>query len=163
MKRWLIEKPILLGCSNPTTNQLKELYQEGFKSIISLLDENEQSPNYDIEKVLIMGFKRYSIPLKDFSAPTLDKFQVFLKTVHQALGQGKVLVHCERGSGRTGTMAAAYWINKGFSAKKAIKKIRQSNPDAILTSSRKISISKRGKMNGNYGSSNRFPLDISFF
>jgi protein-tyrosine phosphatase len=45
----------------------------------------------------------------------------------------KVLVHCQGGSGRTGTMGAAYWIAKGLSAADAIRKVRQANPDAVET------------------------------
>lgn len=131
MSSWWIDEPLVLGSSNPTTGQLKELYQQGFRSIISLLDEGEQSPNYDIEKVEGMGFRRFSIPVKDFSAPRLDDFRAFLEAVHHALNEGKVLVHCEAGLGRTGTMAAAYWIDKGLSVNEAMSKIRRSNPGAI--------------------------------
>ena len=91
-----------------------------------------KAPNYDIEEVGAMGFKRYSIPLKDFSVPLLDDFTVFLRVVHQALEQGKVLVHCQAGLGRTGTMAAAYWVNKGLSVNEATKRIRKSNPSVIV-------------------------------
>ena len=131
MSFWWIDEPLVLGGSNPTTTQLKNLYQEGFRSIISLLDETEQSPDYDIEEVKAMGFKRFSIPLEDFSAPMLDDFKAFLKAIHHALNQGKVLIHCQAGLGRTGTMAAAYWINKGLSVNEAIKKIRKSNPSVV--------------------------------
>lgn len=131
MSFWWIDEPLVLGSSNPTTGQLKQLYQQGFRSIISLLDEGEQSPNYDIEEVEGMGFRRFSIPVKDFSAPRLDDFSAFLEAVHHALNEGKVLIHCEAGLGRTGTMAAAYWIDKGLSVNEAIRKIRRSNPVAI--------------------------------
>ena len=35
------------------------------------------------------------------------------------------------GSGRTGTIAAAYWINKGLRAHEAITKMKQSNSGAV--------------------------------
>lgn len=129
MSSWWIDEPLVLGSSNPTTEQLKELHEEGFRSIISLLDETEQSPHYNIEELEGMGFRRYSIPLRDFSAPSLDDFKAFL----EAVDRGKVLVHCYAGIGRTGTMAAAYWINRGLSVNQAMKKVRKSNASFIPT------------------------------
>ncbi len=140
MSTWWIDEPLVLGSSNPTKGQLKELYREGFRSIISLLDEREQSPNYDIGEVGALGFRRYSIPLEDFSVPMLDDFKTFLKAVHRALEEGKVLVHCRAGLGRTGTMAAAYWIGKGLSVNEAIKKIRRSNPGVVETEEQEDSL-----------------------
>ncbi|MFB0506085.1 MAG: dual specificity protein phosphatase family protein [Thermodesulfobacteriota bacterium] len=140
MSPWWIDEPMVLGSSNPTINQLEKLYQEGFRTIISLLDEREQTPNYDIGKVGTLGFKRYSIPVKDFSVPMLDDFKTFLKTIHRALEEGKVLVHCQAGLGRTGTMAAAYWIGKGLSVNEAIKMIRKSNPSVVETDGQENSL-----------------------
>jgi atypical dual specificity phosphatase len=133
MRRWWIEEPILLGSSNPTNRELEDLYREGFRTIISLLDENEQTPYYDIVGIEAKGFKRYSIPLQDFTAPALADFKKFMEIVINSLKEGKVLVHCQGGIGRTGTMAAAYWIKKGLSANEAIKKIRNSMPGAVET------------------------------
>src|SRR5512139_484080 len=131
MRRWWIEEPILLGSSNPTNRELEDLYQEGFRIIISLLDENEQAPYYEIVGIEEKGFKRYSIPIQDFTAPVLTDFKKFVDIVIDSLKKGKVLVHCQGGIGRTGTMAAAYWIKKGLSANEAIKNIRNSMPGAI--------------------------------
>ena len=130
MSQWWIEEPILLGSRNPTERELEVLYHEGFRTIISLLDEDE-SPYYDPKKMEEMGFNRYSIPIRDFTAPTLADFKKFLDIVSDSLKQGKVLVHCQGGMGRTGTMAAAYWITKGLSAKNAIAKVRKSRLGAI--------------------------------
>jgi protein-tyrosine phosphatase len=140
MSRWWIDEPKLLGSSNPTNKELEDLYDEGFRTVISLLDEDEQSPYYDIRKMEAMGFKRYSIPVKDFAAPKLADFQEFLDTLDESMKEGKVLVHCQGGTGRTGTMAAAYWIKKGLSARKAIEKVRKSRPGAIEISEQEESL-----------------------
>jgi len=122
---------MLLGSSNPTNRDLDDLYREGFRTIISLLNENEQTPYYEIVGIRAKGFKRYSIPIQDFTAPVLADFKKFLDIVIDSLKKGKVLVHCQGGIGRTGTMAAAYWIKKGLSANEAIQKVRKSMPGAI--------------------------------
>ena len=140
MSSWWIDESLVLGSSNPATRQLEKLYQEGFRSVISLLDEGEQSPEYDVEEVKAMGFERYSVPLGDFSAPELDDFKAFLEAVHRALNNGKVLVHCQAGLGRTGTMAAAYWIDKGLSVNEAVKKLRKVNPAVIGTDEQEYSL-----------------------
>lgn len=129
MGQWWIDEPGILGSGNPIDAELERLFEDGFRTIISLLDENEQRPRYHIQKIEAMGFNRHSIPVKDFTAPTLDQFIQFLEIIDGA--EGKVLIHCQGGWGRTGTMAAAYWINKGLPAHKAITKVRQTNPGAL--------------------------------
>lgn len=128
---WWIDEPKILGSSNPTTEEIEKLYREGFRIVISLLKEDEQRPNYDPEEVRRIGFKRYSIPIKDFSGPSLDEFSEFFRIIDAALAQGKVLIHCQGGSGRTGTMGAAYWMKRGLSAREALKRIRLSYPVAV--------------------------------
>ena len=70
--------------------------------------------------------------MKDFHAPSLSQLHEFVDSVAPtAAADAKVLVHCEGGYGRTGTMGAAYWIAKGLSASDAIAKIRNARPHAV--------------------------------
>lgn len=133
MGPWWIDEPTILGSSNPTTAQLKKLHQEGFRTIISLLDEKQQPTNYDVSEIEKIGFKRYSIPIKDGTAPTLPKFRTFLKVIQS--NSDKTLIHCQGGAGRTGTMAAAYWMKKGLSPKKPSRKSDNPTrqPSRLLT------------------------------
>jgi len=54
-------------------------------------------------------------------------------------------MHCQGGSGRIGTMAAAYWICKGLSAKESIEKVRKSRLHAIETKEQEESLKKLEK------------------
>ncbi len=135
METWWIHKPIVMGSSNPTVKMLRQFYQDGFRVIISLLDESEQTPICNVNKATAMGYIRHSIPVLDWSPPTLDQLSDFLDIVDWVNGQGKIIVHCQGGTGRTGTMAAAYWIKRGIPAEEAIRRMRQANERAIGTSS----------------------------
>ena len=65
MSQWWIDEPKFLGGSNPMTDDLKELYKQGFRTIISLLDESEQRPNYNAKETEAMGLN----PHQGFQRP----------------------------------------------------------------------------------------------
>jgi hypothetical protein len=47
--------------------------------------------------------------------------------------EAKTIVHCEGGSGRTGTFAAAYWVAKGLKVSDAIARVREARRHAVET------------------------------
>jgi protein-tyrosine phosphatase len=76
---------------------------------------------------------RYNIPVRDFSPPTLDQLEQFAKLVDESPAGTKMIVHCEGGTGRTGTFAAAYWVTKGMTAADAILQVRKARWRAVET------------------------------
>ena len=132
MGQWWIDYPKILGSSNLTTGELETFFEQGFRTIISLLDETKQCPRYDVDALVALGYQRYNIPVEDFTAPTFDQLEEFSAIVSAC---SKAIVHCQGGVGRTGTMAAAYWISKGLFAEQAISKTREQNKHAIETKS----------------------------
>ncbi len=142
MTGWWIDEGKLLGSSCPTIEYLANLHGDGFRTVISLLGDEEQADAYDREAVERIGLNIRRIPILDYGTPTLRDFRAFLKEVMDALTAGKIVVHCQYGYGRTGTMAAAYWISKGLSADDAVKKIRLANPKAVETEGQISSLRK---------------------
>jgi atypical dual specificity phosphatase len=132
MDTWWIDDPHLLGSRNPALADLEQLRRNGFEVLISLLKEDEQSPRYDVARAAALGFRRHNIPVKDFSPPTVAQLEHFLRLIADARG-AKTIVHCEGGSGRTGTFAAAYWIAKGLKVYDAIARVREARCHAVET------------------------------
>lgn len=102
MSTWWIDEPFLLGSGNPSEAELQDLYGKGFRIIISLLDETRQPPRCDPDRTTALGYRRYRIPVTDFEPPSLEQLYEFIALLGPVLGNTKVLVHCEGGSGRTG-------------------------------------------------------------
>ncbi len=131
MDTWWIDKPYLLGSRNPTDAELEQLRREGFSVIVSLLYEEEQPPRYDPGRAPALGFVRHNIPVRDHHAPTVEQLEQFLEILGKLPTGTKTIVHCEGGSGRTGTFAAAYWIARGMTVSEAIAHVRKARPYAI--------------------------------
>lgn len=133
MSTWWIHEPFVLGSANPTDEELEELRTRGFTVLVTLLDENEQSPRYDSNTPQALGYVQYSIPIRDFHAPSTAQLFEFTKLMESLPPDSKLLIRCEGGTGRTGTMAAAYWIAKGVTPDTAIERVRKARRGAIET------------------------------
>jgi protein-tyrosine phosphatase len=133
MDTWWIDNPRLLGSSNPTVADLEQLRRDGFGVLVSLLEEQEQSPRYDLGRASALGFVRHSIPVKDFRPPTVDQLEQFMRLIAELPFGAKAIVHCEGGTGRTGTFAAAYWVAKGLTVSDAIAHVRKVRHHAVET------------------------------
>lgn len=133
MSTWWIDEPVLMGSGNPTDSALVQLRSAGFTLVVSLLDETKQEPRYDPERAAKLGLKRENIGVEDFHAPSLAQLSQFVDLVQSEGLGGKTLVHCQGGTGRTGTAAAAYWIAKGVPFSEAVAKTRAARPGAVET------------------------------
>lgn len=131
MNQWWIDEPVILGSVNPSDADLQRLAQGGFSVIVCLLDLQEQITKYDVRDSTSAGWEWHNIPILDFAAPSLAQIEAFLALVSASVPSKKVVVHCRGGIGRTGTMAAAYWIAKGLSCDDAIAHTRQRRPYAV--------------------------------
>ena len=108
--------------------------------LVSLLLEQEQPPRYDLARVGALGFTRHNIPVKDFHPPTASQLATFVDLIERQPSGMRFVVHCEGGTGRTGTFAAAYWIARGLGASEAIAHIRTARPHAVETKEQRAAL-----------------------
>ena len=82
----------------------------------------------DAEQGLALDYYCH-LPTVDDDAPTLEHLRRGIAFVERAVEDGgKVYIHCGGGIGRAPTMAAAYFISKGYSLDDAIGLIRKARP-----------------------------------
>ena len=125
---------VLAGMERPGTfNKLREdlefLLSKRVRAMVSLTETA-------LEKALLeeFGFRYLHLPVADFTAPTVEQIDQFVKFQREAEAAGlATVVHCGAGLGRTGTMLACTLVARGLPAETAIDRIRILRPYSIET------------------------------
>ena len=74
-------------------------------------------------------------PVPDFTAPTLEQIERMVRWIEQEIEtwEHPVVVTCQAGLGRTGTVLACYFVYCGYTPEAAINLIRTLRPGSIQT------------------------------
>ena len=125
---WLIENEFA-AMARPSTDidDFDFLNNIGINVIVSFTEIA-----LDRELIDKFDFIYLHLPIPDFSIPTFEQIEEFINFTSR-FNKNAIVVHCDSGFGRTGTMSAIYFVNRGYSAFDAIKFIRQKRPGSIET------------------------------
>ena len=129
MTVWIDDK--LAIAPMPSEDLMVEL-AETFKAVVVLVEDWEL--DYDLETWNKFDVRVKHLPIPDFGAPSLDELQGLINWIKKETeDENAVLVHCVAGIGRSGMVAAAYLISKGFDVDEAIQHVRARRNKAMAT------------------------------
>lgn len=112
----------------PGPRGYEALAAEGVTTVVDLRAEDDIS--VDEAALSNLGLTRFHLPLRDGQAPSPALVEEFLTIVERS--EGRVYVHCGAGVGRTGTMAAAYLVERdGASSAEALRRNLAVGPPSL--------------------------------
>jgi atypical dual specificity phosphatase len=110
-------------------DELLPLNQSGIRAFVCLLNLPGDAPVFESA-----GFDFQCWPIANGEAPSMEQMKSIVTFIDGCRArQLPIAVFCEAGLGRTGTVIAAYLIEKGMSAREAISFVRSKEPSAIET------------------------------
>jgi atypical dual specificity phosphatase len=110
-------------------DELLPLKQAGIGAFVCLLNLPGDARVFESA-----GFKFHCAPIANGEAPSWEQVRAISAFIDSCrIRRLPVGVFCEAGLGRTGTVIAAYLMEKGMNAREAISFVRSKEPSAVET------------------------------
>src|SRR5512138_1688605 len=120
-----IEKPLLAAHARPhDAEELAWLRKQGIELLITLTEDPVRRDWLSDASLLALH-----VPISDMEAPTIEQVDQVLSAMKKAHERNMgVALHCAVGRGRTGTVLACYFVDKGMGPREAIRHVRKLRP-----------------------------------
>ncbi len=137
MKISWIEPGELAASSIPcSAADLKSLHKQGIRAIVSLPEHPiTRFRGIDADLLAELDITYVHVPIQDHYAPTVEQAQTIIRFIRRQTAQARpVLVHCNAGVGRTGTILHTFFIARGLSVAEARMAIQKVRPQSTMVS-----------------------------
>jgi atypical dual specificity phosphatase len=133
---WIEEGVLAAGRAPMHDRDFEAWAQSGITLVMNLQTEEDSST-----LLAEQGLRGVHMPLVDFSAPSMTFVGEALEVINREVAVGgRVLVHCHAGKGRTGTVVAAWLVERGMTAGDAIAQVRELRPGSVETSEQEAAV-----------------------
>lgn len=112
----------------------------GANAVVTLLEESELEMLGIPTLPVLLQHRRiewHHLPIRDVDIPDRHFEEKWLESGQRLkeilIGEGKILLHCRGGIGRTGTIASRLLVEFGFKPSHAVDLVRRTRPGAIET------------------------------
>ncbi len=133
---WVLEGSLAAAQGPTSRRDLIFLKLQDIRSIVRMEERTISGEALELEDL-------YE-PVPDYTAPRLDQIHRMVTFIEAEIEtwEHPVVVTCQAGLGRTGTVLASYLVYAGYRPEDAIKRIRELRPGSIQTADQEDAIKR---------------------
>jgi hypothetical protein len=130
------------GARRALDEDLTFLEGQGIDLLVTLTEQP-----LDAEALARHRIASLHIPVRDYTAPTMEQLDTYVAAVETAMAEGQAVgTHCGGGLGRTGTFLAALLVASGRDADAAIAEVRALRPGSIETRGQEAAVREYARL-----------------
>ena len=131
---WIEPQRLAVSRAPQQADEIRLLHQDGIHAILTLsLQPITAAPEITTELLGKLDIQVLHVPIPDNSPPTqtqANDILLFLEEMHRQ--DRPVLIHCEAGVSRTGTVLLLYYIAQGLTYEAAQAQVLQRRPSNVI-------------------------------